>query len=376
MKAKYDIDSKRAKDEISELKEKLVAKESAFESIQKKSSELRQQISDLNQQLGDQVKEIASLKVKNYNKDEEIKQLQTQISSLNQKLKIHQQINQMSGGQQGDCKNASCIEKVQDLIKKVRVLQEDIDFNKNSYVEEVHLLNEQNVELTQKNEDLVELIRILDEKMSKFEQYILDHVPNGEAELHKLIHTSVKQSLAQSDQDRDDHESSVQQTSMSLKLSLQSDKKNDSNLSIDIYEQLRNIEIQMNSKQKNKQKKQAQPDAKEGPRPASQNPEQAYQRQQSMKQNNQALLQKKFTLKKQLKVKPEILSGEGREQQKLHRNTVETPKKQGTQQTQGLNKNLNIIDLCDVDIANNEKKNPAGKVTIPRLNFDKQKVEL
>lgn len=45
----------------------------------------------------------------------------------------------------------------------------------------------------------MELIRILDEKMSKFEQYILDNVPEGEAELHKLIHTSVKQSLAQSE---------------------------------------------------------------------------------------------------------------------------------------------------------------------------------
>lgn len=48
--------------------------------------------------------------------------------------------------------------------------------------------------------------------MSKFEQYILDHVPDGEAELHKLIHTSVKQSLAQSEQsehDREDRDSSV-----------------------------------------------------------------------------------------------------------------------------------------------------------------------
>jgi hypothetical protein len=75
----------------------------------------------------------------------------------------------MSGAQQGECKNAQCIELIQKLKKQVRILDEDGQYNKESYIQEAQLLNDQNSELTQKNEDLVELIRILDEKMSKFE---------------------------------------------------------------------------------------------------------------------------------------------------------------------------------------------------------------
>ena len=67
-----------------------MAKESAFDQMQKKNKELRQQINEVNNELGEKLKEMASLKVKSYNKDEELKSLQSQISSLNQKLKIHQ----------------------------------------------------------------------------------------------------------------------------------------------------------------------------------------------------------------------------------------------------------------------------------------------
>lgn len=70
------------------------------------------------------------------------------------------------------------------------------------------VLTEQITDLAHKNEDLVDLIRILDEKMSKFEQYILENVDNGEEELHKLIHTSARPSR-EDDEDPDGLEDSI-----------------------------------------------------------------------------------------------------------------------------------------------------------------------
>ena len=84
-------------------------------------------------------------------------------------------------------------------------------------MQEVQLLSEQNEELLAKNEDLVELIKILDNKMSKFEQYILDEVSNGEEELHNLIHTSATQTLVDNLEAAGE---SIQFTSLSLKISM------------------------------------------------------------------------------------------------------------------------------------------------------------
>lgn len=118
---------------------------------------------------------------------------------------------------------------------------------------------------------------------------------------------------------------------MSLKLSLQGDgdKQCDSNLSIDIYEQLRNIEQQMNQKSKGRSKKQTKseiPDNIEikGPRPSS------TQKPTEIRNLKPTMAQKKFTLKKQLKVKPEIITME--QQQNDKKKSMNTPKNHPTKE--------------------------------------------
>jgi hypothetical protein len=56
----------------------------------------------------------------------------------------------------------------------------DMEYQQQSHYDEVQLLNDQMNELQNRNEELVDLIRILDEKMAKFEQYILINVEDGE----------------------------------------------------------------------------------------------------------------------------------------------------------------------------------------------------
>lgn len=56
--------------------------------------------------------------------------------------------------------------------------------------EEVQLLNDQNVELYQRNEDLIDLIRQLDEKMSMLEKFIVSNVEDGESRLMEIINMS------------------------------------------------------------------------------------------------------------------------------------------------------------------------------------------
>jgi hypothetical protein len=57
------------------------------------------------------------------------------------------------------------------------------------HVDEVNLLNQQNVELFERNEDLIDLIKQLDEKMNCLEKYIIANVKDGENELMKIINT-------------------------------------------------------------------------------------------------------------------------------------------------------------------------------------------
>ena len=48
-------------------------------------------------------------------------------------------------------------------------------------------LNNQNIELFDRNEELIDLVKSLDEKMNVLEQYFMKHVPDGENKLMELI---------------------------------------------------------------------------------------------------------------------------------------------------------------------------------------------
>jgi len=55
---------------------------------------------------------------------------------------------------------------------------------------QIQELNYQNIELYDRNEELIDLVKSLDEKMNELEQYIIKNVPNGQEELMKLINAS------------------------------------------------------------------------------------------------------------------------------------------------------------------------------------------
>lgn len=130
----------------------------------------------------------------------------------------------------------------------------DMEYQQQSHYDEVQLLNDQMNELQNRNEELVDLIRILDEKMAKFEQYILINVEDGEQQLHKLIHTSVNQT-------QEDPTGSVVEgshlSSMSVRVSLMTDNKN-SKQSINVYDQLKEIDQRIQSRKEMIKSKQTQ----------------------------------------------------------------------------------------------------------------------
>ena len=48
-------------------------------------------------------------------------------------------------------------------------------------------MNNQNIELFDRNEELIDLVRSLDEKMNVLEQFIIKNVEDGENRLMELI---------------------------------------------------------------------------------------------------------------------------------------------------------------------------------------------
>lgn len=76
-------------------------------------------------------------------------------------------------------------------VKQVRdKYEEELQYKENVANDEVQLLNEQITELYQRNEDLIDLIKQLDEKMSMLEQFIIKNVDNGEDKLMEIINMS------------------------------------------------------------------------------------------------------------------------------------------------------------------------------------------
>lgn len=198
--------------------------QAAVRKLQSEKEATEALVAELRHSLNTAQKESVVLKVQHFAS-------QTQLEAAKQEaVRLRLAVEELSSRK--ECADEEC-------KRKVRQLEEELAYNRQSFEDEARLLNDQNQELFMKNEDLVDLIKILDEKMSKFEQYILDHVENGEEELHKLIHTSVKQSLA--DDVPGDH--SIQYTSLSLQISVMTHRRShDSKASVDVFEQLREID--------------------------------------------------------------------------------------------------------------------------------------
>ena len=69
-------------------------------------------------------------------------------------------------------------------------MQEELQYKEQQHCDEVQLLNEQNQELFSRNEDLIDLIKQLDEKMNMLEKFIIKNVEEGETRLMEIINTS------------------------------------------------------------------------------------------------------------------------------------------------------------------------------------------
>lgn len=69
-------------------------------------------------------------------------------------------------------------------------MQEELQYKEQQHCDEVQLLNEQNQELFSRNEDLIDLIKQLDEKMNMLEKFIIKNVDEGETRLMEIINTS------------------------------------------------------------------------------------------------------------------------------------------------------------------------------------------
>ena len=69
-------------------------------------------------------------------------------------------------------------------------MQEELQYKEQQHCDEVQLLNEQNQELFSRNEDLIDLIKQLDEKMNMLEKFIIKNVEQGETRLMEIINTS------------------------------------------------------------------------------------------------------------------------------------------------------------------------------------------
>ena len=60
-------------------------------------------------------------------------------------------------------------------------------------------MNNQNIELFDRNEELIDLVRSLDEKMNVLEQFIIKNVEDGENRLMELINSSIPHSSHDTD---------------------------------------------------------------------------------------------------------------------------------------------------------------------------------
>ena len=69
-------------------------------------------------------------------------------------------------------------------------MQEELQYKEQQHCDEVQLLNDQNLELYSRNEDLIDLIKQLDEKMNMLEKFIVKNVEDGETKLMEIINTS------------------------------------------------------------------------------------------------------------------------------------------------------------------------------------------
>ena len=69
-------------------------------------------------------------------------------------------------------------------------MQGELQYKEQQHCDEVQLLNDQNLELYSRNEDLIDLIKQLDEKMNMLEKFIVKNVEDGETKLMEIINTS------------------------------------------------------------------------------------------------------------------------------------------------------------------------------------------